>query len=311
MKRRYAILLGAAAIVVVVLGAFEWFTGLLITAPRLDFASLADIHPAVRLQINTAPIEEEIVDHIRTYETVAPEFVVRSMLPHGFSVWMAPNYHRHMVEIRTLIQERRGGPLIARVLNGEGSYAVVEEFAFDVNGVQAPKRGAVTLDGWFPMEKNAADQLFKEFSANRTPATRDMDGTHLLEARADNSNGAAYLVFAALLHAFNIDLSEQEEKISLTSFKFVDEVAITANVISGNSLGIVCEMEIERGQKDKLAIANLKGGLDKFFTRFGRDLNADHGLTFTGQSEWHGDTLVFTYRLDDVPTLLKALRQAD
>lgn len=311
MKRWQSLSIGAGFAALIGLAAFEWFTGLLRTAPQLDLAALADIHPAVRIQINTAPIESDLVEHVRTRGgSFAPEFAIRSILPHGLTVWLAPNYTRNMIELRTLVHERRGGPLVARVLNARGAHAAIEAFAFDVNGFQAPRRGAVTLNGWFPLEQSAGTDLAEEFAANPAPPLPPMDGSHVFELHADNRNGAAYLIFASILHAFDIELSETEEKISLTSFKFVDAIALTVDLVFGDSIGIVCEMDIEPGQKDKLAVANLKAGLDELFERLGGDWNRKYGLTLTGQSEWHGDTLVFTYRVDDVPALLKALDSA-
>lgn len=308
MRRRYLVLASLAASLILLVAAVEWFTGLVTAAPQVDFKTIADIHPAVRVQINTRPIEDQLVDRIHASgRTAAPKFLLPSVLPHGFALWLAPNYERGMIELRGLIQEKRGGPLIARVLNTERSYTGIEQFAFDVDGVRAPRRGALTLAGWFPMERNAGEQIAQEFDSDPAPPLQNMDGGHLVEVHAENRNGAAYLVFASLLYAFDIDLDETEEKISLTSFRFVDQIVLTADVVLGDSIGIVCEMDIEPGQKNKLAVTNLKAGLEALLERLGEEWNRRHGLTVTGQSEWRGDTLVFTYRLDDVPALLKAI----
>lgn len=308
MKRWQTAAIAAALLVVVLLAGIHAFTGLLTAAPRVELAALSDMHPAVRCRINFELIEDRIVEQVRTSgQSDAPEFLVRAMLPRGATLWMAPNFDRGMVEVETLLHERRGGRLMARIINRQGAYAEIEPVAFDADGVQAPRRGAITLDGWFPLEKNAGDALYDRFMADPAPDLPGMDGSHLLELRADNRNGAAYVVFASLLQAFEIKLGEREEKISLTSFRFVEQVVITADVVLGDSIGIVCEMNIEPGQKNKLAVTNLKAGLDELFERMGDQLQRDHGLTLTGQSEWRGDTMVFTYRLDDVPALLQAL----
>lgn len=312
MKRWPIALMTMVAVCVAGGIAFNGLTGLLTSAPQVDFESLADIHPGLRVQINTAPIRDELLAQARSSGKVqVPDWLLNALLPHGVSVWFAPNFDRNTIEIRTLVQERRGGPLIARILNREGVLADVEQFAFDVEGFQTPRRGAVTVNGWFPLEKSSGDQLFKEFEKNPVPVLQAMDGDHLLELRANNSNSAAYLVFASLLFAFDIDLDAQEEQISLTSFQYVEQISLTADVVLGDSVGFVCEMDIEPGQKNKIAIVNLKAGLEELLERVGKDIKKKHGLELTGQTEWHGDTLVFTYRLDDVPGLLKMLDSAN
>lgn len=311
--KRGRVILGLAAVAgVIALIVLNALTGLVTAAPPLDFEALAGLHPGVRVQINTALIERQILEEVRDSGQVpVPRFLVRAMLPHGFSAWFAPDFDRNSIEMRALLQEKRGGPLIARLLNRRGVLAEIEQFAFDVEGFRAPQRGAVTVDGWYPLEKNAGDELFSEFTETPALELRPMDGDHLIELRAENRNGGAYLVFASLLYAFEIDLDEQEEQLSLTSFQFVEQIALTADVVLGDSVGFVCEMDIEPGQRNKIAIVNLKAGLQELLERVGGDLKKNHGLVLSGQSEWRGDTLVFTYRLDDVPGLLKMLRDSE
>ena len=117
MTTRQRIYIGSATSTLIVFAIIEWLTGVFIAAPQQDFGDLAGIHPAIRLQINTAPIEREILNELENSGAFAPEFLVRAALPHGLSLWMAPDYERLMVEVRVLLQERRAGPLIARAID--------------------------------------------------------------------------------------------------------------------------------------------------------------------------------------------------
>lgn len=118
-----------------------------------------------------------------------------------------------------------------------------------------------------------------------------------MEAVFDNRDGGAYLAVASLLHAYGFNLDEEEEDIGLTSLQFVRSARLEIDLISDETVAIRFSLDVVPGTRDRMAVVNMKVGLEKVFGKMGERARDRHGLTLSGDSAWKGDTLEFDYRL--------------
>jgi hypothetical protein len=183
------------------------------------------------------------------------------------------------------------------------------QFEWAPEGMELPERGHLSVEASFPMEPSAQDAVLNDgwWTHGRMPAPFHPVGGHLLEIVGDNRRGGAYLAAASLMHAFGYDLNAQMKDVSITSFIFVDRVDFYVDVAEDGRLLLYLSFDIQEGKENRIAVVNLRAGLNEAFDMWRKALAEEHDLTLEGGDRWEGAKLVFEFSSPEANSALRAL----
>jgi len=139
----------------------------------------------------------------------------------------------------------------------------------------------------------------------------ELSEEHFIEGLFDNRIGSGYLAMASLLKAFGIELDENKQNISLSSFQFVLSTRLAIDVLNDNSVKFRMVIEVLPEAKQRLAVINLKVGLDDVFETYRHTLKSDYGITMTGGSEQTNHVIEYKYRIENAVKLVEIILVGD
>ena len=292
----------AAAVLIVALGGL-WYVndrwGAVTAAPAISLSPVPGSDRVIYAAIDPGRAAGAIQAVVESWAgRGVPAWMIGMALPHALYGGLGTDYDSGQIALRFLLNERRLGPLLASnlvVLDIPGRFP---EISWGPAGVVLERRGAISLDGDIPMEPEAREAVWYSWnqSFERTPL--ELDGGHAFEILADNRSGGAYLAVASLLEAFDYELNEDEQKISLSSLKFVVQARASVDLLDDGAAMIVLSLEIAPEAVERVGIVNLKVGIDEGFDTWTANLDEQHGIDLTGASAWKDNVIEWRYTLD-------------
>ncbi|MCH7959728.1 MAG: hypothetical protein IID08_06340 [Candidatus Hydrogenedentes bacterium] len=266
--------------------------------PPVDHESFTDLHPSVRVFVNPSRAGDRLgaVLEQRLGRPV-PGWVVDAILPHALSLIVFANHDSGRIEMSGMLNTRRLDPLIREMIDVFDIAARYPEIAWSEQGVIRAERGVLLHDASVVMEAEAKEAAWYVWKHGFEPRPLPLEGNHLIEVVFDNRDGGAYLAVASLLNAYGFNLDEEEEDIGLTSLQFVRSARLEIDFVADDAVAIRFSLDVVPGTRNRMAVVNMKVGLDRVFTEAGERAQERHDLTLSGDSEWKGDTLEFDYRL--------------
>ena len=137
--------------------------------------------------------------------------VIPEVLPHEIAVLGGADYRENVYQLRVVVNERRGGPVVAQQLNDSGTFKDVSVVRWDPKGMRAEGRGVLIVEGSLPLEENLETRLLEQFPTAAPAQPMKLEGGHLLEVALDNTNGDLYTIVSAMQFTNGVTMAELEE----------------------------------------------------------------------------------------------------
>ncbi len=292
----------AAALLLFVIGGL-WYVdarwGAIASAPAVSLSPVPGTDRVIYAAVDPGRAAAAIGAVVESWAGRSiPSWVVEMALPHALYGALGTDYDSGRIALRFLLNERRLGPVIASVLSGldiPGRYSAID---WKPAGVALERRGVITLEGGAPMEPEAREAVWYSWNQSLKRSPLELEGGHAFEIVADNRSGGAYLAVASLLEAFDYELNEDEQKISLSSLKFVVEARASIDLLDNGAAAIALSLEIAPEAVERVGVVNLKVGIDEGFQTWTADLDDTHGIALTGASAWKENVIEWRYRLE-------------
>lgn len=281
-------------------------------APRTQHEDILNLDPSIRLLIDPeklVTVARGIVEEQLQREV--PDWLLSRIVPYQISTIMNANHDDGTIRVRLFINERRLGPLIAKQFNATSILEGFPEFEWDPEGLVPYQRGALTLKGTVPMDMQAQEDAWYTWTQGTSLQPLPPDGTHLFEVLGDNREGAAYVVAASLMKAYDYNLDEREQDVSFTSFQFVRSMHLTGDVVGTNALKMRLSMDVINEFKDRIAVVNLVAFLTRLLTTLGDNFEEYHDIEFSGDRHWEDNVVIFEYTLNDLSQTLGLLARGE
>jgi len=295
---RYSIIVAAILMIGLLIFAHAYF-GALVSAPPTNRTDLSPTPVAVILiqPRKAAPFIHALVN--RQSPVKIPRWALDRSLPYEATILLSENTKGDYIDIHALLTMPRFAPLATRYMNDNNLRENMPEVNWNPHEVQRPQSGTILLEGSVPMEEDTLDDVWMQWNQSIQPAPLAMAEGHFIEGLFDNRIGAGYLAMASLLYAFDIDLDDQEQKISLTSFQFVLSMRLAIDITNDNAVEIYFIIEVLPEAKQRLAVINLKVALDDAFENMKTDLAREHEIVMTGEMKQTENIIEYTYRIED------------
>ena len=280
----------------------------LFTAPVVDHLALVSERPAFRLVVDPAPLAPHIQTFLQgQWQRDVPFWAVDQVLPYGLSAILYNDFDAREVVLDVLLNERRLGPFLADSLNTSGVLETFDELGLPETGVQWEGPGRLRTRGAAPMDEETHEKVWYTWGDGGIGKTLEIEGNHLIEIVGDNRDGDAYLAAASLMKAYDFELNEEEQKISFPSFQFVTNLRLTADRTDADEVALRLTMDVIPEMRDRVAVVNLKVGLDELIAQLAKHLADEHGFSMVGESRWEESTIVWEYTIDDFGRFIELL----
>ena len=280
----------------------------LFTAPVVDHLSLVSERPAFRLVVDPAPLAPHIQALLQEHwQQEVPFWAIDQVLPYGLSAVLYNNFDKNEVVLDVLLNERRLGPFLAESINASGILETFEALGLPKEGARWEGPGKLRARGAAPMDQETHEKVWYTWGGGGIGTALEIEGDHLIEVVGDNRDGDAYLAAASLMAAYEFELDEETQKISFPSFQFVTNLRLTADRTDADEVALRLTMEVIPDMRDRVAVVNLKVGVDELVGQLAEHLAKEHGLSMVGESHWEENTMVWEYTIDDFTKFIDLL----
>ncbi|MEX2015700.1 MAG: hypothetical protein WD873_03615 [Candidatus Hydrogenedentales bacterium] len=280
----------------------------LFAAPVVDHLSLISERPAFRMAVDPGPLAPHLQNVLQDYlQQDVPFWAVDQVLPYGLSAVVFNDFDKDQVVLDVLLNERRLGPLLAETINASGILDAFETLGLPQKGALWEGPGRLRMHGAAPMDEETQEKVWYTWGDSGIGTPLEIEGDHLIEIVGDNRDGDAYLAAASLMKAHDFELNEEEQKISFPSFQFVTTLRLTADRTDADEVALRLAMEVIPEMRDRVAVVNLKVGIDELLAQLAENLSEEHQITMTGESRWEENTIVWQYTIDDFSTFIELL----
>ena len=320
--RRIAIraLLAFAGLLILAAMVIEWQFGVFIPASRIDLnaeslellksASSSELRPpapAVRVLIDPAAAEDILIEALRRNSATGgvPAWFMEAAMPYGAALVASYDFDTRSIHLEGVVNTRRLDGAIRRVIPPDRLRADVPQIDWD-DGIQRPKRGLLRVRAGVPMNASTEGDVWNIWDHDIIYSPLPLEGGHLFEAVFDNRSGGAWLVIASLFAAFDFELDQREQDISLSSLQFVTRGRLTLDIEGQRDLRIRLSIDVMPQHVEKLGVVNLKIGLEDAFDVARENLELDHGIEMNGNAAWDEHVIRYDYRIKDADRLLDA-----
>lgn len=296
---------GGFLIAVVAIGGYlESRYRVIRTAPRVDRAVLVGdssvqgfIDPSVVQPMIKAALQEELGRGV-------PDWLLDWVMPYEAGGTATLNFDAHRVELDLYLNTPRLDPELARRGQDLDLRNRLAAITWNTDGITGAEPGLLRLEGTMRMEPEAEDAYWYTWNQSVTPPRIALEGGHFVEVLLDNRRGAAYLVFASLIDAFDVDLDAKYQDISLSSLQFVETVHLTIDPTPTGALGVRIRFAIVPEAIDRLGVVNMKVAIEDAMKELMQQL-AQKGVEMTGAAEWDESGIVYEYVVKDATEAIR------
>jgi len=293
-------------LVVVFLLIFAVYISPIGDAPRADVAEHVFLAPlsVIILPENAKDLDLELIQEELPFPI--PRWLIKPFRPTSVSL-AARIDSDDAVILDGLLAAPKGSSIIHDLAATSSALDAFDEIEWPTEPIRRLENGHITLDGHVPLDEIAKSDVDQLWNQTLAPSSLGMNQKHFIEGFMDNRIGEGYLAGASLLNALGIDLSEQNQNITISSFQFVRTMRFTFDIASDNALEIRIEMELQPERQNRLGAVNLKGGLSEAFSEWGTSLEETHGVKLTGKRSDMSNISRYNYRVSDARPVLRSL----
>lgn len=312
VKKGCAVVLVLLLLVLIATGVSVWQLNrryaVLFTAPVVDHLSLVSERPAFRLVVDPAPLAPHIQTFLQEHlQREVPFWAIDQILPYGLSAVLYNDFDGNEVVLDVLLNERRLGPFLAESINASGILETFDALGLPKEGARWEGPGKLRARGAAPMDQETHEKVWYTWGGGGIGTALEIEGDHLIEVVGDNRDGDAYLAAASLMKAYDFELDEETQKISFPSFQFVTNLRLTADRTDADEVALRLAMEVIPEMRDRVAVVNLKVGVDELVEQLAEHLAQEHGLSMVGGSRWEENAMVWEYTIDDFSKFIELL----
>jgi len=277
-------------------------------APMLSYMEYGGAQSDITIRLDPNEARDVILDFIsQQFGDGTNDFLnnfIASSLPHEIVLMASPRYTDQIIDLTLFVNERRGGPVVARELtNLLAQQAGAQPISWNPEGARLERRGVIMLTGQTRLHNQTLSEIDRRW-ANRTPsAPQLLDGGNLFELTAGNTTGSLYALVAALAIA-DPEQSNVAVAFALEEIKQLDTMRATANFISDDEVAISmllqCDRSIEQDRPESMRLM-----LDQIvLPQLVIALEENYGLELKGAFIRNGYDLEGAFTLSGVKPLL-------
>jgi hypothetical protein len=231
-------------------------------APMLSYMEYGGAQADIAIRIDPNQARQLILDFVaQQFGDGANDFInnlIADSLPHEIVLMASPRYGDQTIDLTLYVNERRGGPVLARELtNMLAEQAGADTISWDPQGARLERRGVVVLTGETRLHDQTLLDIDRRWGESLPSAPQIMDGGNLFELIAANRKGSLYALVAALAIA-NPDESNVAVAFALEEIKQLDSMRATANFISEDAVAISmllqCDRSIEHDRPESMRL---------------------------------------------------------
>jgi len=268
----------------------------LFQAPLVSHELLARENTRLRLAVKLDPLSDLLVGALPE-ESALPAWLpfdldtmLPQVLPHELALLGGADYRTGGYELTVFVNERRGGPLLAQIVNESGVLDNLEQVTWDTRGMAFQARGTLTLDGVLPIPEDAETLILRHWTHDVPEAPLVLQGGHFLEAALDNRNGDVIALWATFAGLQEQDLPELLEtdvnmKMLFDTLVQITSMHLWADLATHDELLI----DLRVGAHPSMG-PNLQLILGAFVLPEARHrLKTQYDVTLEGEANWDAD----------------------
>ena len=270
-------------------------------APALSYMEYGGAQADIAVRVDPDQARQQLLGLITQQFGDGPDGIVTNLiaesLPHEVVLMASPRYSDGTIDLTLYVNERRGGPIIARMLTEQLiQQAGAQPIAWDPEGARLERRGVVVLTGETELHNRTISEIDRRWGDNLPLAPQVMDGGNFFELIAANRKGSLYALVSALAIA-DPDNADFAIMLMLEEVKQLEAMRATANFISNDAMAISILLQCDRAIEDdrpesmrlmleQIVVPQLAVGLEEAygleleggFVRNGYDLEGDFTL---------------------------------
>lgn len=261
-------------------------------APQVSHETLASPETRIRLLVKPGALAPFIAQalppdmQIPLSAWVDPAMVLAHLLPREVAVMAETDVPARKIGVTLFVNEKRGGPAIARTARESGVFGGVSAFRWASQGLELIQRGVVVAraDVDFPPEVEQ-ELLTRWPNRSMEPAASVQDQYHA-ELVVDNRNGDLLALIGAVLLAgggdWNQIRQEQVADMALTVIQSVWVARLGGNMQDKDTA--VFDLRIDADPNNGPALHFLLSGV--VVPELRNMLQQNHNLTLEGDLQW-------------------------
>ncbi len=253
-------------------------------AERADLIVLADPDLAMERLMALTDFEQVIpggLDLFVNNETL------RTSIPDSVAVLGHHDADSQQYHLTFFLNERRFGPFITNRVNERLGELNMPRVQFAEEGMQLERRGFMRLNATVPVPQVTSNTVASEWGERPPHAPIVLEGGHLLECFADNTNGGIYTLWESLALSEEGTVSTPH-RIGLDQIEVIDTLHLTANFTSTDEIAATLVLQCDNTLEED-RVASLKNPLELMLLEGARlrlkdqyDVDLTHTVTRTG-----------------------------
>ena len=233
--------------------------------------------------------------------------VLHHIIPREVAVLVRSDVIARQMRLTLFINEKRGGPLIERLVNDANPFAQVTQIAWTSNGIELRERGTLVAEGYLPIPGDVETELLEIWPTRAQQPAAAIEGRNHAELVIDNHNGDILALAAAIAVAagetWNDVRQEQMADMVVTIIESIHVARLAANMLDRDSAAF--DVQITADPQSGPNLHALLTGLGMpLLTDI---LKREHDLTLTGDMHWdeQRSAIVGSYTLTGLEPFLK------
>ncbi|MCC6486454.1 MAG: hypothetical protein IT364_03065 [Candidatus Hydrogenedentes bacterium] len=305
MKKVARILLGVVFLLVVVALAALFIADskyqFLRNGPEVSHETLVRPDTSVRIVARPEGARALIASELGVQ--APPDWVLSRVLPHEIAILLTPHLDTGRLELDLFCNPQRLGPVISEQSAALGMDQAYPFITWNSNRLASRERGVLVQDGYLDMDQNVRDAVQRHWGTLSQLSRPRVEGSHIVEAVADNRDGTLFALLMTLNAKGIIELPIAEEDLA-KGLMPIATVRLMADLQSTDTaalrLVVDCVPQAEPGQIT--ATSFLIGGL---LGQASVVLKDAYNVDFTGSKKAEGTNIVADYTLSPIQRLLR------
>ncbi|MBI2432221.1 MAG: hypothetical protein HYV26_05065 [Candidatus Hydrogenedentes bacterium] len=264
----------------------------LFPAEVISQEEFAQANTRLRATIRLADLQD-FLKEVLPPETQLPAWMPFSLeealpqvLPYQIALLGGANFRTSEYEFTLFVNEQRGGPFIAEIINQSNIFDELQVVKWDEKHLSFQRRGVLTVSGTLPMPEGMEDLVLERWTseASKTPLT--IEGGHLFEIALDNRDGEALTLWGTLTEAnkqdFRKALAYPEAQSIVETLSHVSSLRIQADLVNPDALKLLFRIYAEPDTGP-----NLKFMLGAFvIPPIQQELSTKYDMKLDGDTQW-------------------------
>ncbi len=261
-------------------------------APEISHEEFATTETRIRLVLKPELLAPYLIDFVPddAVDMPADRFelkeVLHHIIPREVALLARSDIIARRIRLTLFINEKRGGPLVATLVNEANPFAQAPQVEWTSNGLELHQRGALVAEGYIPIPGEVESELLQIWPSRAQEASATIEGNNQLELVIDNHNGDILALTGAIVAATGNDWNtlrqEDMADMAINIMESIHVARLAANMIDGDTAAI--DLEIAADQESGPTLHFLLTGLAE--PQLKELLQEDFNMMLTGNLHW-------------------------